>query len=370
MDRYWRRREEVDKMRIGVRGRQAGVASSSWRASRLLCTLVCSSCLLLTVLRLPVSAQTGAWLRQRVASLAWLHAVFFLDENRGWVVGSKGTLLATIDGGKSWQTKSQPTVDVLRDIYFTDDQNGWLLCEANLYDLKNKNDPRTYLMQTSDGGETWKRINIRGADVDARLVRTVFSQSGRGWAFGEEGAIFTTRDSGLSWTRLQSPTRHLLLGGVFIDEDRGWLVGAGATIIQTSDGGETWHVSRLADASQNAVRFAAASFVNNREGWAVGSGGSIYHTVNGGRTWQPQASGLATDLFDVKFLDSLEGWAVGNEGTIIHTNDGGLHWTAEQSGTEHPLERVFFADRKHGWAVGFGGTVVAYMRAETPRLKK
>ena len=355
-------------MSIGVRGRQGNRASSWWRVARLLFPAAWCSCLLLSFLCRSAPAQTGGWTRQRVGSVAWLHAVFFLDENRGWAAGSKGTLLATKDGGNSWQTKSQPTSDVLRDIYFTDDQNGWLLCEANIYDLKSKDDPRAYLMQTSDGGENWKRVNLRS--VDARLVRAVFSQGGRGWAFGEGGTIFTTRDSGVSWIRLQSPTRHLLLGGSFVDEDRGWLVGAGATIIRTSDGGETWNLSHLADASQNAVRFTAASFVDYRLGWAVGTAGSIYHTINGGRTWQQQTSGIATDLFDVKFLDAVEGWAVGAEGTILYTNDGGLHWTAERSGTGHPLERIFFADRKHGWAVGFGGTVVAYARTEAPRLSR
>ena len=216
---------------MGVAGRSQQVyqSSSPRRTARLFRAVVCC-CLLLAFLCQPAVAQSGAWMRQRIGSLAWLHAVFFLDKNRGWAVGSRGTLLATVDGGKSWQAESQPTVDVLRDIYFTDDQNGWLLCEANLYDLKSKDDPRTYLMQTSDGGANWKRINIQGADVNVRLVRVIFRR-GRGWVFGEEGAIFTTRDSGVTWTRLQSPTRHLLLGGTFIDDDRGWLVGAGATII-------------------------------------------------------------------------------------------------------------------------------------------
>jgi len=325
-------------------------------------------CLILTLLSFSVQAQTGAWKHQRVGSLAWLHTIFFLDQSRGWAGGSRGTLVATIDGGKTWQIKPQPTPDALRDIYFFDDDNGWLLCEANVYELKSKTDPRTYLMQTRDGGEHWKRISLLAVDVDARLVRAVFSRGGRGWAFGEEGTIFTTRDSGASWTSLQSPTRHLLLGGVFIDDYRGWLVGAGATIIQTSDGGETWHKSNLTDAIKKGIRFAATSFVDNRLGWTVGSGGTVYRTINGGRTWQQQNSGIATDLFDVRFLDALEGWAVGAEGTIIHTNDGGLHWTLEPSGTEHPLEKVFFTDREHGWAVGFGGTVLGYARADALSL--
>src|SRR5215471_2226584 len=174
-------------MGTGVRDRHAYRASSARRAVRFLFSNACY-CLLLTFLCLPVLAQTGSWVRQPVGSLAWLHAGFFLDENHGWVVGSQGTLLATVDGGKSWQAKSRPTPDVLRDIYFTDDQNGWLLCEANIYELKGKKDPLAYLMQTSDGGENWKRISIKGVEVDARLVRTIFSKGGRGWVFGEEGA--------------------------------------------------------------------------------------------------------------------------------------------------------------------------------------
>jgi len=293
--------------------------------------------------------------------MAWLHGIFFLDQKRGWVAGSKGTLLQTLDGGNTWKSRGSSTEDVVRDIFFTDEQNGWLVVEVNAYQLKTKEEPRAYIMKTVDGGEHWDRIEIKGFDVDAILVRALFNRSGRGWTFGEGGSIYTTHDAGDSWVKLQSPTRRLLLGGVFVDDDRGWIVGAGATIIQTSDGGETWYQSELPQV-EKSVRFNAASFIDNRKGWAVGSGGSVYLTVNGGRTWQRQESGVAVDLFDVKFLDALEGWAVGSAGTILHTTDGGEHWTSERSNTPHPLERVFFTDKNHGWAVGFGGTVVSYLR--------
>ena len=314
-----------------------------------------------------VFAAPGTWQRQRTSSLSWLHAVFFLDQNRGWVVGSGGTLLTTDNGGISWQAKSRPTEDTIRDIYFADEQNGWLICERNIYDLRSNDEPRAYLLRTSDAGQNWSRVNMGGANMDARLTRAIFTRSGRGWAFGEGGAIYTTNDLGASWTKLHAPTRFLLLGGAFI-EDSGWLVGAGSTILQTSDAGETWHHARLSDAHN--VRFNSTSFANARLGWAVGSGGAIYRTINGGRSWQSQTSGVSTDLLDVKFLDSVEGWAVGAEGTVLHTTDGGLHWSGEQSGTPHALERIFFADRTHGWAVGFGGTIIAYGRAEAPRLRR
>lgn len=336
-----------------------------WRPLSAFCLLLSAILFFPTT---PALAERKSWTRQPAGSLAWLHSVFFLNQNRGWAVGSRGALLATEDGGRSWVTRPRPSEDVLRDIHFFDDRNGWVVCERNVYELKTKDEPRTYLMSTSDGGSHWKRVNMSGADVDSRVVRAVFSPGGRGWAFGEGGAIYATEGAGANWVRLQVPTRHLLLGGTFIDDQRGWLVGAGATILQTSDGGETWNLTRLADA--RGVRFNAASFVDNRLGWAVGSGGSIYRTVNGGRTWQAQSSGVAADLYDVKFLDAVEGWAVGAEGTVLYTNDTGLHWTVEPSGTTHTLERVFFADRTHGWIVGFGGTILAYERAQAPRLRR
>jgi photosystem II stability/assembly factor-like uncharacterized protein len=300
--------------------------------------------------------------------MAWLHSVFFSDQYRGWAVGSRGTLLITEDGGTTWKQRSRPTADVIREIHFVDEMRGWIVCERNVYDLKMKDEPRTYLMSTNDGGQRWSRVNVRGVDVDARLTGVVFRTSGRAWAFGEGGVIYSTRDAGRTWSKLAVPTRHLLLGGTFIDDDRGWLVGAGATILQTSDGGDTWHASRLA--ATEGKRFSAASFVDNRLGWVVGSGGTVLRTINGGRTWTVQSSGVDADLLDVKFLDAMEGWAVGNEGTVIYTNDGGLHWVQERSDTSHQLERIFFADRTRGWAVGFGGTVISYVRAEAPRIRR
>jgi len=317
---------------------------------------------------LQLSAQSGAWVRQRSGTLAWIHAVFFLNENRGWAGGSRGTLLITTDGGKTWQATPPPTEDVIRDIYFSNEKLGWLVCERNIYDLKTNDEPRSYLLTTTDGGARWTRVDMRGIETDDRLARALFSRGGRAWAFGEGGAVYASRDRGANWTRLSLPTRSVLLGGTFVDEDRGWLVGAGATILQTADGGDTWHLSKPAGA--NNARFFSASFVDNRVGWAVGSSGTVYRTINGGRTWSAQVSGVTSDLFDVRFLDAVEGWAVGSEGTAIHTVDGGVRWSVERTGITHPLERVFFVDRTHGWAVGFGGTILAFIREESPQASR
>ena len=221
--------------------------------------------LVLLLIASPALAQSGTWARQPAGTMAWLRAVFFLDQNRGWAVGSKGTLLQTTDGGNTWKARGASTDDVVRDIFFIDERNGLIVCEVNAYQLQTVDELRAYLMKTTDGGAKWSRIEIKDFNIDSVLVRAVFTRSGRGWTFGEGGAIYATRDAGDTWVKLRSPTRRVLLGGMFVDDDRGWIVGAGATIIQTSDGGDTWYQSQLPQV-EKSVRFTATSFVDNRTG--------------------------------------------------------------------------------------------------------
>ena len=331
--------------------------------------LFVACCLLLVAFCL--QAQAAPWRRQKTGTLAWLRAVFFVDERRGWAVGGRGALLSTADGGRTWTPSKPPTEDNLRDAFFVDARTGWLVCEREFYKLATKEEPRSYLLKTEDGGATWARVEAAGADVDARLTGVRFAGHEHGWAFGEQGALYATSDGGRTWARQRVPTRRLLLGAHFQDARRGWLAGAGSTLLRTSDGGATWtpgHVAPQPPATVPqwpGVRFNAVAFVGAGRGWAAGSGGSVYATSDGGRTWAAQSTGTEADLYDVKFLDEREGWAAGAAGTLIHTTDGGRTWAAEESGTRQTLERLFFAGATRGWAVGFGGTIIGLVNRES-----
>ncbi|HEX6186204.1 MAG TPA: YCF48-related protein [Pyrinomonadaceae bacterium] len=331
------------------------------------------------------AAHAAAWERQKTGTFAWLHAVFFVDERRGWAAGGKGALLSTADGGATWEVRKSPTEDAVRDLFFQDAETGWLLCERSMFKPMEKDESVSYLLKTADGGRTWSRVEVtRGADVDLKLAGLRFADRERGWVFGEMGALFATEDGGATWSRRRVPTRHLLLGASFLDAQAGWLSGGGLTVLKTTDGGATWHAGTVflpasgAEGQQSepkvvgpvevpgqqepARRFSrrlnAVCFVNHERGWAVGSGGVIIATADGGRTWRPQTSGVGDDLFDVKFFDAREGWAVGSGGTMLHTTDGGRTWADAKRVTTHSLERLFLVGRR-AWAVGFGGTVVA-----------
>src|SRR5882724_1620089 len=138
-------------------------------------TLLTFFLLLLTAhCALPTVSASG-WQRQRTSSMAWLHSVFFLDQNRGWVAGSRGTLLATTDGGAHWRSLVHPSEDTIRDIYFADELIGIIVCERNIYDLKANTEARAYLMKTADGGEHWQRVVMRATNTDARIMRAIFT---------------------------------------------------------------------------------------------------------------------------------------------------------------------------------------------------
>jgi len=77
------------------------------RQSRIAAALLCLAIIGAEVAT--ASAQTeeqpGDTVWQVVASGWDLNSVFFLDGQRGWAVGSHGTILATQDGGKHWTSQ-------------------------------------------------------------------------------------------------------------------------------------------------------------------------------------------------------------------------------------------------------------------------
>jgi len=349
------------------------------------CLLPTAYCLLFsTAFCLPPTAysRSAAWERQQTGTFAWLHAVFFVDERRGWAAGGKGALLSTADGGATWELRKRPTEDALRDVFFQDAQTGWLVCERSIFQPMEKDESVSYLLKTSDGGETWARVEVtRGADVDLKLAGLRFADREHGWVYGEMGALFVTGDGGKSWVRQRVPTKHLLLGAAFLDAQTGWLSGGGYTVLKTSDGGATWRAGTVflpaegarppqesahveTEQSESETRqvggrkLNAVWFGSRERGWAVGGEGVIIATADGGRTWRPQASGVGDDLNDVKFFDESEGWAVGRGGAMLHTRDGGRTWVDAGRVTTHALERIHTVGRR-AWAVGFGGTIVA-----------
>jgi photosystem II stability/assembly factor-like uncharacterized protein len=374
---------------------------------RLMCpiTIPLIPLFLILILILPLrsgSSQTGdafTWKTQKSGVFARFSSVFFVDRQRGWIVGSNGTLLATEDGGQTWQKRVLPERqrrEVLRDVWPIKNegttQHLFLLGEYGIVNSKgvyNITD-RTFVLYSPDREESWKeaemarqpyrrpdkalgrmkiddagKVQVKDPDdyqetlrtPEPILLRASFVNDRVGWACGESGAIQATGDGGISW-RLQYPQiRKLLYDVSAIDEMEVWVVGAAGTILHTADGGQRWDQQK--SGVSEALR--AVHFVDSKIGWAVGANGKIVTTEDGGKLWRLQNSGSTKNLNDVFFVNAREGWAAGDTGTLLHTRNGGLTWEDDTQETHANFARLFFVAPDCGWVVGNNGVIFKYM---------
>ena len=58
-----------------------------------------------------------------------LYGVHFVDAERGWAVGTEGTVLTTTDRGTTWNPSSVKAIskNILTHVNFTTPNNGWII---------------------------------------------------------------------------------------------------------------------------------------------------------------------------------------------------------------------------------------------------
>jgi photosystem II stability/assembly factor-like uncharacterized protein len=72
-----------------------------------------------------------------------------VDSKIAWVVGSNGTIIHTVDGGKTWVQQTSNTKATLMKVAAVDRCNAWTVGDTD--------DGYAVILRTSDGGRTWKR---------------------------------------------------------------------------------------------------------------------------------------------------------------------------------------------------------------------
>jgi hypothetical protein len=149
-------------------------------------------------------------------------SLFFADSLTGWKVETFN-VSKTTDGGKTWQYQDIGSYNVLRSIYFTDAQNGWVVGE------------RGTIIHTSNGGgepqkpfvyppgykpvsvivfpnpaeeyvEVWSESTIYSISITDALGRSI-SPGPESWWSGQEANLdISSLRSGLYYLKIQSPS--------------------------------------------------------------------------------------------------------------------------------------------------------------------
>ena len=186
-----------------------------------------------------------------------LYSVYFPDVNTGYVVGERGTILKTTDGGTLWTQLNSGTVKNLNSVSFTDLNTGYIVGDSGC------------ILKTINGGSTWT-LQSSGTSFSLRSVH--FPVDGIGYAVGDS-MMLSTKNGGVTWT--------------------------GKSL---ADG--------LLDFRLNFVYFVNADtgFATASQGWVYR--GMVYKTTNGGLDWTIcfiQGSGEMSYLGSMSFTDANTG---------------------------------------------------------------
>lgn len=228
---------------------------------------------------------------------------------RIWVVGDGGVIVRSTDSGRSF-IKSYYTSRYKNagngagdsgaiDLYsaqFTDRDYGYVVGDKGL------------ILATTNGGLSWRE---QRSGSDAQLFHLGF-QGNKGWVVGTGGVILHTDDAGRNWYPQHSGSTEDLNRVYLISDRVGLITGDNGLLLRTENGGATWERVSL------NVRepLFGMSFIDKKTGWVVGYQGRIIRTYDGGRNWVEQDSGTTGDLFSVSFYKN-RGYAIGRDGLVM-----------------------------------------------------
>ena len=303
-------------------------------------------------------------------------------------MNSNGDILATKDGGGSWQ-KQFHSDDYLRCVGFANLSRGWVGT------LGRRRPGRLY--QTRDGGKIWDEVKnlpaVRPPLICGLCVvnESVIYASGTNEPTSTPPAMIKSTDGGETWTGWDM-TEHatILIDNFFSSPTEGWVVGGKSdkpnptrddlkpVVLHTQDGGKTW-TNRIPDVQ--GFPFGEwgwkIQFLNEKVGFVSLENlkeAAILKTTDGGQTWvrlpvnDPQHN---ANLEGIGFVDEEHGW-VGGWGTADFTggfssatSDGGRNWRdANEIGRF--LNRFRFFGNPVTLGYSSGRTVYKYSSAPIP----
>lgn len=309
--------------------------------------------------------------------------IAFVDENHGFLLGTRQTILETFDGGKTWDFKSVANAldeDVnyrFNSVSFKG-QEGWIVGKPAI------------LLHTTDGGVNWERVGLSPRLPGAPVLITATNSNGQAEMVTDEGAIYLTTDAARNWKAAVEETISATLNRTVSSGITGasYYTGTFSTISRNNDGeyiglssrgnfymtwapgqaywqphnrssarrvqsmgwrpdGGVWELTRgggiyfstTNDLPDNDDDFAEGKIgsrgfglldlgakPDGKEFWIVGGSGSVFYSKDQGRSWKRDrgADGVAANLYTVKFNTNANGFILGNDGVLLKYNGRGV----------------------------------------------
>ena len=223
------------------------------------------------------------------------------------VVGQRGHILVSDDGGASWKQARVPTRALLTAVHMHDENTGWAVGHDAV------------ILRTDDGGDTW-RLMHRAPEEERPLLDVWFRDKDTGFAVGAYGYFLATRDGGKTWTsRAISKDDFHLNEIVPAGAERLYMAAEAGVAYRSDDGGNTWHELR----SPYAGSWYGALVLDEDRMLLLGLRGHLFLSEDGGESWTQVATGTTATLTDAVRLPSGIVLLTGLEGTLLTSRDGG-----------------------------------------------
>jgi len=306
-----------------------------------------------------------------------LRGVTFIDPDRGWVAGDRGTVLHTEDRGESWKPQPTGTKANLADIAMYNSNRG--LAVGGYYQGYTQLSIGEVIV-TDNGGQSWR--STTGHDLP-RLRQLIIGPGGKCVAVGDWSpvhltSVFASGNGGQTWQpqTCQFVGSAVSIAGSVDDylvlSDQGdvvrfknnvnpqplfpandeWRLLAGngnqrmlvgpRGMIESQDQGETWQVNPKHLDAANAFAPAsielgetATAFMWKGETWAASDANASIVTFRPSSVDAVPHQGQASIRRIIR-LDDDRGWAVGDFGLILATRDASKSWRTLRSGNQLP----------------------------------
>lgn len=306
-----------------------------------------------------------------------LRAAFFVNGEVGWVGGVGGTILRTVDAGKTWEAQlggdPESKAPRINTLYFLDERRGWASQGEAGHTFK--------LLHTRDG-ESWEEIGSLPYGADQLVFtspQTGFVDGNPGMSVAGSQFIYRTTDGGKTWKQSWTCEAKVNVGGVsrnmscivrqiqFPTPQVGYAaIGSGCTgmgcggpplIAKTTDGGETWTIM---SGPGDEDEVSSILFLDENTGFARLSSKKLHMTTDGGTTWRGL---IATPGEAIRFADPSVGWAVDlgwSELRLAWTTDGGKRWNDREIKLPATTRAFSLPRRDRAYVVGDHGMVFRY----------
>ncbi|MFZ5432937.1 MAG: YCF48-related protein [Calditrichota bacterium] len=290
-------------------------------------------------------SQTGdsAWQGIRHGPVVNMTAVHFADPLVGWAAGYAGTVLRTMNSGRTWTTCTPIEAGYAGQINKIWAMDSLRAIVVGYYGV---------FVRTTDGGQTW----IEPLENPPVFPEDLAMEDPlHGWVVAAQGTILYTTDGGESWERQTSGTQNYLNGVASAGNGKAYAVGVGGILI-TTDGGHQWTPFPISGTLLNAVAAVGPNLA-----WAVDNEGRVLRTTDGGVSWDVIYLGsFFAGSRRVRFTDELHGWIVTGGNRIYISDNGGITWNAISGPFGVSVNDIQPFTPDIGIVVGDGGAIVRF----------